>query len=63
MKKVFVSNDDKPFRGQHPEDFIGVDIEKHEGGFILTVGDNDKAYRIAQALMEDGHETVRIIGD
>lgn len=62
MKRIYVSNTDKPVRFGNPQDFIGVEVEKHKGGFVLTVEDDDRAYRIAQALMNSGYETVQIIG-
>lgn len=58
MKKVYVSNDDKPILG----DIKGVKkIEAAPGGMILSFADYDRAYRAAQTLMNSGYTTVQIL--
>ena len=56
--KIYVSNDNKPIRG----DIKGIkDIEKTPNGMILTFNDRDRAYRVAQVLMNSGYETVKVL--
>ena len=55
---VYISNDNKPIRG----DIKGIkDIEKTPNGMILTFNDRDRAYRVAQVLMNSGYETVKVL--
>ena len=56
--KVYVSNDSKPIKG----DVHGIkDIEKTPNGMLLSFDDKDRAYRVAQILMNSGYETVRVL--
>lgn len=58
MKKVYVSNDKKPIRG----DISGIKgIERTSDGLILRFDSEDRAYRVAQILMTSGYETVRVL--
>lgn len=58
MKKVYVSNDKKPILG----DIAGIkNIERHKTGLLITFNNDDRAYRVAQILMNSGYETVKII--
>ena len=57
-KKVYVSNDKKPIRG----DISGIKgIERTMDGLILKFDNEDRAYRVAQILMNSGYETVKIL--
>jgi len=58
MKKIYVSDDKKPIRG----DLSGIKkIERTSSGMVLHFSDCDKAYRAAQILMNSGYETVKIL--
>lgn len=58
MRKVYVSNDKKPIRG----DISGIKgIERTTDGLILKFDNEDRAYRVAQILMNSGYETVKIL--
>lgn len=58
MKTLYVSNDNKPILG----DIHGIkSIEKTMNGLILHFSDDDRAYRVAQILMNSGYETVRVL--
>ena len=58
MKKIYVSNDLKPIRGE----IRGIKgIKKMSDGFLMTFKDDDRAYRTAQVLINSGYETVKIL--
>lgn len=58
MRKVYVSNDKKPIAG----DISGIKkIERTTDGLILHFDNEDRAYRVAQILMNSGYETVKIL--
>lgn len=59
MVKVFVSDDKKQLQG----DIRGMrKIERREGGFLITFGNYDSAYKAAKVFMNSGYETVQILG-
>lgn len=59
MVKVFVSDDKKQLQG----DIRGMrKIERREGGFLITFGNYDSAYKAAKVFMNSGFETVQILG-
>lgn len=59
MVKVFVSDDKKQLQG----DIKGMrKIERREGGFLITFGNYDSAYKAAKVFMNSGFETVQILG-
>lgn len=58
MKKVYISNDNVPIRGN----LSGIKkIERTSSGMILSFKDYDKAYRAAQILINSGYITVHIL--
>ena len=59
MVKVFISDDKKPLSG----DIKAIrKIERREGGFLLSFGNYDSAYKAAKVFMNSGYETVQILG-
>lgn len=58
MKKVYISNDNKPIRGEINR---VKKIEGTPGGMILSFADYDSAYRAAQIFMNSGYITVRML--
>lgn len=59
MVKVFVSDDKKPLQGEIK---AIRKIERREGGFLLSFGNYDSAYKAAKVFMNSGFETVQILG-
>lgn len=59
MVKVFVSDDKKQLQGEIK---AIRKIERREGGFLLSFGNYDSAYKAAKVFMNSGFETVQILG-
>lgn len=60
MVKVFISDEKKPIRGR----ISNIrHIEKRNGGYILSFGNYDSAYKAAKVFYNSDIETVKILSN